>query len=116
MCGAAEMTVFASAVGVFRSVIGTVFPTLQLSDAGIAIAVAILLFLIPSKTVPGRNLLTWDEARNIRWDVLILFSGGLALADSIASTGLATWIGTASSAPPLKLHHACAISQEWKRW
>ena len=58
---------------------------------------AILLFLVPSVSEPGNNLLSWDEARNIRWDVLILFGGGLALADAIASTGLAVWIGNAAS-------------------
>lgn len=94
----AALIFLAGAGWVLRPFIESLLPGLMLSDAGIAIAVAIALFLVPSKTVPGRNLLSWDEARDVRWDVLILFGGGLALADAIASTGLATWIGEASSA------------------
>ncbi len=87
-----------AAVGwILRPLINALLPGLNLSDAGIAIAVAVLLFLTPGSSAPRRNLLTWDDARNVRWDVLILFGGGLALADAIASTGLASWIGTASS-------------------
>jgi sodium-dependent dicarboxylate transporter 2/3/5 len=94
----AILLLIAAAGWVLRPLVDALLPGLKLSDAGIAIAVAILLFLVPSRSVPGRNLLSWDEARNIRWDVLILFGGGLALADAIASTGLASWIGAASSA------------------
>jgi solute carrier family 13 (sodium-dependent dicarboxylate transporter), member 2/3/5 len=56
-----------------------------------------LLFIIPSRSKPDRSLLTWDDAQNIRWDVLVLFGGGLALADAIASTGLAAWLGSGAS-------------------
>jgi sodium-dependent dicarboxylate transporter 2/3/5 len=82
---------------VTRPFLEAAVPWLIISDAGIAISVAIVLFLVPSRSSPGRRLLSWDEARNIRWDVLILFGGGLALAEAIAATGLANWIGSASS-------------------
>lgn len=65
----------------------------ELSDAGIALTGALLLFLIPSGVRTHGPLLTWDDVKELRWDVLILFGGGLALADAIASTGLAQWIG-----------------------
>ena len=54
----------------------------------------LLLFLLPDRLSGGSPLLTWEEAKTIRWDVLILFGGGLALADAIGSTGLATWISS----------------------
>ncbi len=38
-------------------------------------------------------MLTWDDVKTIRWDVLILFGGGLALADAIHTSGLAGSIG-----------------------
>ena len=94
----AILLLVAAAGWVLRPLLEIILPGLKLSDAGIAIAIAILLFLVPSRSEPGRNLLSWDEARNVRWDVLILFGGGLALAEAIASTGLANWIGTSSSA------------------
>jgi sodium-dependent dicarboxylate transporter 2/3/5 len=38
-------------------------------------------------------LLDWDTGSSIRWDVLILFGGGLALAEILQSSGLAESIG-----------------------
>ncbi|MCL4214778.1 MAG: SLC13 family permease [Gemmatimonadales bacterium] len=67
----------------------------SVTDAGIAVMGAILLFLIPgrSASAPTRPLLTWREAREIPWDVLLLFGGGLSLAAAMESSGLATRIG-----------------------
>jgi len=65
-----------------------------LSDAGIAIGAAIALFLLPSGGGETDALLTWEEAEDLPWGVLILFGGGLSLASAISDTGLATWLGT----------------------
>ena len=54
---------------------------------------ALLLFLLPADLKAGRFLLSWREAAEIRWDVLILFGGGLALAAGIGESDLADWIG-----------------------
>lgn len=65
-----------------------------LSDPGIALTCAAALFLIPANE-PGRQrfLLSWEEARDIPWQVLILFGGGLSLAAAMEDSGLADWIG-----------------------
>lgn len=66
-----------------------------LSDAGIGLAGALLLFILRADdpvSLERRPLLTWGEARNIPWDVLLLFGGGLSLAAAIESTGLARWM------------------------
>ena len=67
----------------------------SLTDAGIAVTGAIMLFFVPgrSATAPTRPLLTWREAREIPWDVLLLFGGGLSLAAAMESSGLAARIG-----------------------
>jgi sodium-dependent dicarboxylate transporter 2/3/5 len=67
----------------------------RLTDATIAILGALLLFVIPARDRDGsaRALLSWDEARMIPWDVLLLFGGGLSLAAAMESTGLARWLG-----------------------
>ncbi len=78
---------------VFRPLIETLLPGLALSDAGIAMIGALLLFLTPVELKSGRFLLSWKEAAKIRWDVLILFGGGLALAEAIGDSDLADWIG-----------------------
>jgi sodium-dependent dicarboxylate transporter 2/3/5 len=65
-----------------------------LSDPGIALLCAALLFAIPSGEPSHRRfLLVWREARDIPWQILILFGGGLSLAAAIDSSGLAAWIG-----------------------
>ena len=64
----------------------------RLSDAGIAIAGAIALFVLPAGR-DGRRLLDWADTRELPWDVLILFGGGFALAGAFQETGLSEWIG-----------------------
>lgn len=64
-----------------------------LSDAGIAIGAAISLFIIPVDSKKRQFLLSWSDAEELPWGVLILFGGGLSLASAISETGLAGWIG-----------------------
>jgi sodium-dependent dicarboxylate transporter 2/3/5 len=64
-----------------------------ISDAGIAMVGAILLFVIPVDLRKGIFLLDWETAESLPWGVLLLFGGGLSLAAAVAKTGLATWIG-----------------------
>jgi solute carrier family 13 (sodium-dependent dicarboxylate transporter), member 2/3/5 len=82
---------------IFRSILSDLFPQLQLSDAGIAITAALVLFILPSSEPDRARLLSWEDTKTIRWDVLILFGGGLALAGAISKSGLAIWIGGAAS-------------------
>lgn len=65
-----------------------------LSDAGIAIAMALLLFILPVDIRRGQFVLRWEDAERLPWGVLILFGGGLSLAAAIDQTGLAAWIGS----------------------
>jgi len=82
----------------------------RMTDATIGILGALLLFVIPSRDRDGsrRALLTWDEARVIPWDVLLLFGGGLSLAAAMESSGLARWMGehmgALGSLPPFALY------------
>jgi len=64
-----------------------------LSDAGIAVGAAVLLFVIPAGAGKRQFLLSWPDAEKLPWGVLILFGGGLSLASAISETGLAAWIG-----------------------
>jgi sodium-dependent dicarboxylate transporter 2/3/5 len=63
------------------------------SDATIAMIGGILLFLIPVDLKRGIFLLNWEWAKNIPWGILILFGGGLSLAEGFATTKLDLWIG-----------------------
>lgn len=61
-------------------------------DAIVAMSVALLLFIIPGRT-NGERLVTWNEAKTIPWDILLLFGGGLSLSKQFEHTGLSNWIG-----------------------
>jgi len=82
-----------------------------LTDAGIAIIAAILIFMTPSASRRG-DLLKWEKSKELPWGLLILFGGGLSLASQISSTGLGIWIGESlivlSTIPPIFLILAVA--------
>ena len=66
----------------------------SLDDAMIAMAGALVLFVLPSGDRDDPMLLRWHYAEKLPWGVLILFGGGLTLAGAVKDTGLAEWIGT----------------------
>lgn len=87
-----------------QPLLAPLLPRGALTDGGIAIAVALLLFVVPDGT--GRPMLTWPEANRAPWDVIMMFGGGLALAEGMGVSGLAAWLGEALlplSAVPLIL-------------
>jgi sodium-dependent dicarboxylate transporter 2/3/5 len=63
-----------------------------LSDASIAMLVALLLFLAPVSWRRGEFTLDWASAQRIPWGVIVLFGGGLSLAEAIERNGLAAWL------------------------
>ena len=65
-----------------------------LSDAGIAMIVATLLFLLPGGAREGVRLLDWPSAAKLPWGVLLLFGGGLALSAQFSDSGLSEWLGS----------------------
>jgi solute carrier family 13 (sodium-dependent dicarboxylate transporter), member 2/3/5 len=69
-----------------------------LSDTGIAITGALATFLVPVDLKRGEFLMDWQSAEKLPWGVLLLFGGGLALAEAVTATGLAQWIGAAMAA------------------
>ncbi|WP_122263628.1 SLC13 family permease [Ornithinimicrobium cerasi] len=68
-----------------------------ISDAGIAMAVGLLLFLLPAGANRGVRLLDWESAVQLPWGVLLLFGGGLALSRQFGDSGLTAWIGEQAS-------------------
>ncbi|HCD50870.1 MAG TPA: anion transporter [Balneolaceae bacterium] len=88
--------VSAALLWMFRPLLSQIIP--HLSDAGIAMGISVLLFLIPSGQDDGNGLLEWHDTKRMPWGVLILFGGGLSMASAISKTGLAAWIGSQMSA------------------
>lgn len=75
------------------SILNQIFPGLRLSDEAIALMGATALFLVPVHFSKGEFLLTWPDTRRLPWGVLLLFGGGLSLADALAKTGIIGLIG-----------------------
>lgn len=74
-----------------RSLIEKLLPAID--DTIIAMCAGIMLFTIPTKD-KKRKLITWEEAVKIPWGIILLFGGGMALAQGFTTTGLAEWIAT----------------------
>jgi len=68
-----------------------------INDGTVAITIALLLFLIPSKNQNHRDndrrVLTWKTASRLPWNIVLLFGGGFALASGFKESGLSTWMG-----------------------
>jgi|ERR1019366_3624242 sodium-dependent dicarboxylate transporter 2/3/5 len=65
-----------------------------LNDSTVAILMAVLLFLIPSKTEKGRAIIIWDEVKKLPFDIILLFGGGFALAKGFEISGLSKWLAS----------------------
>jgi sodium-dependent dicarboxylate transporter 2/3/5 len=79
---------------VFQPLIERVAPFV--SDTTIAIAGAVLLFMIPVNARRGEFVMDWKATQGIPWEVLLLFGGGLSLAGNIDKHGLSRYLGTLS--------------------
>ncbi|MGM0386707.1 MAG: SLC13 family permease, partial [Actinomycetota bacterium] len=71
----------------------TLFRDAGISDELIAMCIALALFLIPVHPRLGIPLLDWKTAKEIPWDILLLFGGGLSLSSMFTANGLSAWIG-----------------------
>ncbi len=68
-------------------------PFAGLSDTGIAMFAAMLLFVLPVQLKKNRFVMNWKTASQLPWGVLILFGSGLALAKAIDLNGVDDFIG-----------------------
>ena len=82
--------VFTAFMWIFRALLQDFIPGLD--DTVIAIGSAIILFLLPSKAATEK-LLDWEDTLKVPWGVILLFGGGLALAEGFTTSGLAEWLG-----------------------
>ena len=89
--GVAIVFVLAAVCWIFRPLLAD-STGLKISDTGIAIAAALLLFVLPANKGDGERILDWESAAKVPWGVLLLFGGGLTLAAQIKSSGLAEYI------------------------
>ncbi len=74
-----------------RSFLNRFIPALD--DTIIAVIAAVILFILPASGAKKRALVNWEEAVKLPWGILLLFGGGLALAEGFKTSGLAVFIG-----------------------
>jgi len=75
-----------------RTLINRVFPELGLTDTIISLVGAVSLFAIPMNFKKGDFVLQWNDTSKLAWGILLLFGGGLALANGMKESGLVDMI------------------------
>jgi len=65
----------------------------KLDDTMIALLGAVLLFIIPSRSEGSKFLLEWPDTKNMAWGILLLFGGGIAMANQLEKAGLIQSLG-----------------------
>ncbi len=70
---------------------------LPVTDTTIALIAASLLFIVPLSRRMDDFMLDWSAVKNLPLGLLLVFGGGLALADAISTSGLAQVVGDALS-------------------
>lgn len=82
---------------IFRSFINNAQSIIKLDDTIIAVFSAILLFMIPSgdqrDTKSESALLEWSDTSRMAWGILLLFGGGICLAEALEKVGLIQILG-----------------------
>lgn len=64
-----------------------------LNDGTVAVFVAAVLFLIPSKSEKNKRILDNKVFAKLPWHIIILFGGGFALAKAFKVSGLTEYLG-----------------------
>lgn len=82
---------FAVLAWVTRPLYAAQFP--MVTDGAIAVAAAVALFILPSRQGGGVRILAGSAFERVPWRVLVLFGGGLCLADAMQRTGLSDALG-----------------------
>ncbi len=64
-----------------------------IDDGTVAIAMSLLLFLIPLDKTKEETIATRKSLRDLPWNLLLLFGGGFALASGFTASGLDKFLG-----------------------
>ncbi len=80
-------------------IVPSVWKHFQLHESIAALAVACLLFVLPYRE--GKNhwrpTLTWEEAKELDWSIILLVATGISLGAAIFQSGLAMQLGLLAS-------------------
>lgn len=69
-------------------------PLAGLTDTGIAMTAAMLLFVLPVDSKKREFTMNWATLEKMPWGILYLFGGGLSLASAVQANGVAEFMGS----------------------
>jgi sodium-dependent dicarboxylate transporter 2/3/5 len=85
---------------IFRSLINQLQNAVKLDDTIIAVICGVALFICPSGSAGSKNklenneaLLEWGDTSKLAWGILLLFGGGISLANAMENAGLMEQLG-----------------------
>jgi len=86
---------------IFKDIINSSQQWFRLDDNMIAVMGAVMLFICPAEQVKNaqlgknktENILEWEDTSRMAWGILLLFGGGIALADALEKAGLIQQLG-----------------------
>lgn len=86
------MVIFIIAITLWisKNYINNLIPNLSLSDTTISMVAAFSCFCIVHR---GEFIFNWEDTKNLPWGIIILFGGGLALANALSQAGVIDLIG-----------------------
>lgn len=89
------LTVFAIVIALWASAewMRTALKLTFITDLSIVMAGAVVMMLLPAGGGQRRAVLAWEEATKVPWNVILLFGGGISLAEAMERTKLADWMG-----------------------
>lgn len=91
------MTIFSFTclLWIFQQPLNILLGKEMLNDTNIAMMGGSLMFLIPSSLREMKFLLHWRDTEKLSWGILILFGGGLCLAQGLSNAGIIQAVGAA---------------------
>ena len=76
-----------------KDIINASQSVLKLNDTIIAIIGAVALFICPAEGDKSDSILEWDDTKKMAWGILLLFGGGISLANGLENAGLMQQLG-----------------------
>lgn len=92
-CRVAVVFVATALAWIFREQLIWLTGIAAITDTGIAMISALVLFTLPGDGQSNNRLLSWNDTRGPSWGILILFGGGLALAAGIQQSAWMLQLG-----------------------
>lgn len=91
------MIIFAltSSLWIFQQGLNLLLGKEMFNDTNIAMMGGSLMFLVPSSLKEFKFLLHWRDTEKLSWGILILFGGGLCMAQGLSNAGIIQAVGAA---------------------